>query len=372
MNASPPLDGAVHIAGAGIAVDAIAKSYGSAFMAVDGVSLTVHPGEFVSILGPSGSGKTTLLMMIAGFERPTSGRLVIGGKDMTDTRPEKRNLGMVFQRYALFPHMSVADNIAYPLKRRGVPRAEVRRRVDDALKLVSLDAYGSRMPASLSGGQQQRVAVARALVFQPPVMLMDEPLSALDKKLRDQMQLEIARLHRTVGVTIVYVTHDQEEALSLSDRVVVMNQGRIEQIGTPDELYDAPASPFVADFIGRTSFVSARCLAVDAQGARVRIGDKVDILMPSARCRGVDADQDVRLALRPEAVRLADGDEAQLSGILEGARFVGSSELAFVRLPGGELLQVQTDPGTSRHLPAGSRVGVALDATRATAFPERS
>ncbi|MCC4595393.1 ABC transporter ATP-binding protein [Xanthomonas campestris pv. phormiicola] len=358
------------IAGAGVAVEAIKKSYGPFVTAVDDVSLTVKPGEFVSILGPSGSGKTTLLMMIAGFEKPTSGRLIIGDQDMTHTRPEKRGLGMVFQRYALFPHMSVADNIAYPLKRRGVDRAEIRQRVEEALKLISLDGLGTRMPTALSGGQQQRVAVARALVSQPPVMLMDEPLSALDKKLRDQMQLEIMRLHRTVGVTIIYVTHDQEEALSLSDRIVVMNRGRIEQVGTPDELYDEPASPFVADFIGRTSFLIATCLALEGTDARIRLHDEADVIVPLNRCRDIEAGASVRIALRPEALRLAVDGTAQLLGTLEGSRFVGSSELAFIRLANGELLQVQAEPGACRKLQVGSSVGIVLDASRASVFRE--
>ncbi|RWX81433.1 ABC transporter ATP-binding protein [Neorhizobium lilium] len=358
------------VAGAGVAVESIRKSYGTVVTAVDDVSLKVKPGEFVSILGPSGSGKTTLLMMIAGFERPTSGRLIIGDQDMTYTRPEKRGLGMVFQRYALFPHMSVADNIAYPLKRRGVSRAEIRQRVEAALKLISLDGLGTRMPTALSGGQQQRVAVARALVSQPPVMLMDEPLSALDKKLRDQMQLEIMRLHRTVGVTIIYVTHDQEEALSLSDRIVVMNRGRIEQVGTPDELYDEPASAFVADFIGRTSFLAATCLAVEGSNARMRVNDATEVIVPVSRCRDIVVGARVRIAVRPEALKLAVVGSAQLSGTLEGSRFVGSSELAFVRIANGELLQVQTEPGVSRKLQAGSPVGIMFDASRVSVFRE--
>ncbi|RVD68567.1 ATP-binding cassette domain-containing protein, partial [Mesorhizobium sp. M4A.F.Ca.ET.029.04.2.1] len=208
--------------GEGVTVRRLAKRYGSV-TAVEDVSVDVKPGEFLSLLGPSGSGKTTLLMMIAGFELPTAGLIEIGATDITHVAPNKRNVGMVFQKYALFPHMSVSANVAFPLRMRKMDRAQIKRRVSEALAMVQLDDYGSRMPSQLSGGQQQRVALARALVFEPPVLLMDEPLGALDKKLREQLQIEIKTLQQRLGVTVIYVTHDQEEALTMSDRIAVMD-----------------------------------------------------------------------------------------------------------------------------------------------------
>jgi putative spermidine/putrescine transport system ATP-binding protein len=215
------------------------KTY-SNVVAVDDVSLTVHQGEFLTLLGPSGSGKTTTLMMIAGFVEPTGGSIVLGGRSLTRLPPHKRDIGMVFQHYALFPHLTVAANIAFPLEMRGMRKAEVERRVQAALDLVQLPDFGARYPRELSGGQQQRIALARAIVFEPSLLLMDEPLGALDKKLREHMQLEIKKIHHDLGVTVIYVTHDQEEALVMSDRIAVFNHGSIEQLGSPSDLYDRP------------------------------------------------------------------------------------------------------------------------------------
>src|SRR6266567_8624280 len=254
-----------------VAVRDLSKSYGPA-TAVSGVSINVRAGEFLSLLGPSGSGKTTLLMMIAGFEAPTAGAIHIDDRDITELAPNKRNIGMVFQRYALFPHMSVADNIAFPLRMRRTPKAEIRRRVEAALALVQLEEYGGRLPSQLSGGQQQRIAVARALVFEPPVLLMDEPLGALDKNLREQMQIEIKRIQQSLGVTVIYVTHDQEEALTMSDRIAVMRNGCLEQIGSPTELYDNPATSFVADFVGKTNFLEGVCHSCNGIGVEFGLG----------------------------------------------------------------------------------------------------
>jgi putative spermidine/putrescine transport system ATP-binding protein len=231
----------------------VTKRYGTGPLAIDALDLVVRPGEFLTLLGPSGSGKTTALNLLAGFQTPTSGKILVDGKDISMLPPHKRNIGVVFQHYALFPHMTVRENIGYSLRQRRVPRAEAARRVDEVLRMVAIEPYADRLPRQLSGGQQQRVAVARALVFQPRLLLMDEPLGALDKKLRESVQLELKRIHRELGVTVVFVTHDQEEALVMSDRIAVFESGRIQQIGTAKELYDEPLSQFVAQFLGESN-----------------------------------------------------------------------------------------------------------------------
>jgi putative spermidine/putrescine transport system ATP-binding protein len=238
----------------GITISGVSKVYpGPARPAVDDVSLTIAPGEFMTFLGPSGSGKTTMLSMIAGFTTLSAGSIRIDGQDVSRVKPHRRNLGVVFQQYALFPHMSVYRNIAYPLQQRKLPKAEIAARVAEVIELVHLEAFADRLPAQLSGGQQQRVALARAVVYQPRALLMDEPLGALDKKLRDQLQGEIARMHRELGMTFIFVTHDQHEALTLSDRIAVFNEGSIEQVGTPAELYEQPRTLFVAQFLGESN-----------------------------------------------------------------------------------------------------------------------
>ena len=231
----------------------VAKRYGAGPTAIESLDLTIRRGEFITLLGPSGSGKTTALNLLAGFQEPTSGQILIDGEDVSRLPPHKRNIGLVFQHYALFPHMTVRENIAYPLKQRRVPKAEMARRVDDVLRMVSLEIFADRLPRQLSGGQQQRVAVARAIVFEPRLLLMDEPLGALDRKLRESVQLELKRIHRELGATVVFVTHDQEEALVMSDRIAVFNAGRIQQVGTAEELYDAPETQFVAQFLGESN-----------------------------------------------------------------------------------------------------------------------
>lgn len=243
--------------GASLDIVGVTKRY-SEVTAVDNVSLSIAPGEFVTFLGPSGSGKTTTLNMVAGFTSVTSGEISVNGKPLSHVPPYKRNLGMVFQHYALFPHMTVFENVAFPLRRRRVSKADVQARVKVALDQVKLQDFAHRYPAQLSGGQQQRVALARAIVFSPPVLLMDEPLGALDRKLRDELQLELRHLHKQLGLTFVFVTHDQEEALTLSDRVAVFNEGRIEQIGSPEQLYDRPHSRFVARFIGESNLIDGK------------------------------------------------------------------------------------------------------------------
>ena len=279
-----------------LSLNDLVKSYDGRTNAVDGVSLDVRKGEFVTFLGPSGSGKTTTLMMVAGFETPTSGRILLNGRDIAPVPPFDRNIGMVFQNYALFPHMSAAENIAFPLRMRKLPKAEIARRVDDVLALVNLGNFGAKLPREMSGGQQQRVALARAIVFEPDVLLLDEPLGALDKNLREHMQMEIKRIHRETGMTMIYVTHDQTEAMTMSDRVAVFNKGVIEQIAPPLEVYARPVSRFVGAFIGDNNFFAGRCekpglFAAEGLGA-VRVSAEED------------AGKDMVLLVRPEAVRL--------------------------------------------------------------------
>jgi putative spermidine/putrescine transport system ATP-binding protein len=273
----------------------LVKSYDGRHNAVDRIDLSIQAGEFVSFLGPSGSGKTTTLMMIAGFEQPSSGHIAMDGAPIERIAPYERNIGMVFQNYALFPHMSVNDNVAFPLRIRRRPKDEIAQRVRRTLDMVGLSAFGARFPAELSGGQQQRVALARALVFEPGVVLLDEPLGALDKSLREQMQVELKRMHRNLGVTMIYVTHDQTEAMTMSDRIAVFNAGRIEHVGSPTEIYFRPRSRFVASFIGDSNLIEGR---VTGDGA-VEVADFGRIalergdLTPGSR---------VLLLLRPESI----------------------------------------------------------------------
>jgi len=259
-------------------------------LAVDDLSLEVHPGEFFALLGPSGSGKTTCLRMVAGFEQPTAGTVWLAGRDVTQVAPFQREVNTVFQDYALFPHMTVDDNVAYGLRVRKVSKAERRERVQEALRTVRLEGYGDRRPAQLSGGQRQRVALARALVNRPKVLLLDEPLGALDRKLREQMQLELKSLQRELGITFVFVTHDQDEALTMSDRIAVFKAGKVEQVGSPEDVYDRPATPFVADFIGTTNF---------AEGAA------------AVALFGTEGPY----ALRPERLQLLDGEHSPGPGM---------------------------------------------------------
>jgi spermidine/putrescine ABC transporter ATP-binding subunit len=290
--------------GATVSLRELHKDFGQVG-AVRDVSLEVGAGEFLTLLGPSGSGKSTTLMMIAGFETPSAGDILIDGKSVVAVSPHRRNIGMVFQNYALFPHLTVAANIGFPLKQRGIARAERDRMVRDALDLVRLPGYGDRFPRQLSGGQQQRVALARAIVFKPRLLLMDEPLGALDKQLRESLQLEMRRLHADLGITFLYVTHDQEEALTMSDRIAVMNEGRIAQIGRPEDLYDRPCSRFVASFLGESNFLPG--IVRGFQGDDIVIaecgGTMIQAVAPSHPACGAT----VMLTMRPERMRFADG-----------------------------------------------------------------
>ena len=263
-----------------LVLEGLGKSYG-AVTAVEGLDLAVERGEFVSLLGPSGCGKTTTLQMIAGFVPVDRGRILLDGGDLAAVAPNRRGLGIVFQSYALFPHMTVAENIAFGLEMRGIAKAEREQRTLEAMALVGLKGFAERYPRRMSGGQQQRVALARALVYDPPVLLMDEPLSALDKKLREEIQFEIRRIHQETGVTILYVTHDQEEALRLSDRIAVFSQGEIDQIGTGPELYSDPATRFVAGFIGDSNFIDADVVASNAGKAQLSLPGGVMVEMPA-------------------------------------------------------------------------------------------
>ena len=292
---------------ADLALCGIVRRFGDV-VALAGVDLTVHPGELVTILGPSGSGKTTLLKIIAGFELPDEGSVRLKGDDITFATPAERGIGMVFQNYALFPHLTVEQNVAFPLEMRRVPRARIRERVAAMLQLVELGSLGARLPRELSGGQQQRVALARSVVFDPGLLLLDEPFGALDRKLREQMQLEVKRLQRRLGLTALFVTHDQEEALLLSDRIAVMNRGRIEQLGTPEEIYAHPVNWFVADFIGESNLFRGRLVTDEAgNGFALMEGGARIAVPPSAFAPG----SDVGALVRPERPRLlADGQRA--------------------------------------------------------------
>jgi putative spermidine/putrescine transport system ATP-binding protein len=344
-----------------IEISGLRKDYGSV-VALHDTELSVPTGEFLTLLGPSGSGKTTLLNLIAGMAAPTRGRIVINGRDVTDVPAEKRGLGMVFQNYALMPHMTVSENIAFPLEIRKLPREEIRRRVAEVLELVRLPHVGERKPKELSGGQQQRISIARCIVYKPDLILMDEPLGALDKKLREQMQLEIRRIHTELGITMLYVTHDQEEALNMSDRIMLMNAGQVEQIGTPHELYFEPHTQFAADFIGASTLLDATVVAT-GETALLRLSESESCHVRLHEPASVGTTG--KLLLRPEALRLVQGGQApaghnSLQGRLTNTLVTGATSKHFVALDNGATVAVQelTDPSTTR-LEPGLRVQVS-------------
>ncbi len=288
--------------GAFVRFVAVQKSYDGETLVVKNLNLDIEKGEFITLLGPSGSGKTTCLMMLAGFETTTHGDIILDGKPINNVAPHKRNIGMVFQNYALFPHMTVRENLAFPLQVRGMGRAEIDERVARALEMVELPDFGNRKPGQLSGGQQQRVAVARALVFEPSLVLMDEPLGALDKQLREQMQFEIKHIHENLGVTIVYVTHDQSEALTMSNRIAVFNDGVIQQLAEPADLYERPENAFVAQFIGENNRLVGVVEEIDGERCKVRVGEHgiIEALAVNVHARG----DRTMLSLRPERVMI--------------------------------------------------------------------
>ena len=317
-----------------ITIRGMTKTYGDVH-ALNEVDLDVKSGEFLTLLGPSGSGKTTLLMVLAGFTRPDHGSLKFGKTEVIRTPPHKRGVGMVFQNYALFPHMTVAENIAYPLKIRRLSQAEIAPRVEGALETVQLGGYGDRRIGQLSGGQKQRVALARAIVFEPRILLMDEPLSALDKKLRDRMQIELRHLHEKLGLTTVYVTHDQREALTMSDRIAVINYGKLMQLGTPIEIYDHPANRFVADFIGESAFLPA-----------MRDGEKITYAGRALAVEETPGGSDELLVmLRPERLQLMNGEASpdinRFPASVEDVVYQGDSFLLYARLEDGTVLSLR-------------------------------
>jgi ABC-type Fe3+/spermidine/putrescine transport system ATPase subunit len=327
---------------------------------VRGVDLTVAPGEFIALLGPSGCGKTTVLRMIAGLIEPSGGQVLIDGRDVTPLPAHRRKLGLVFQSYALFPHLSVFDNVAFGLRRQGVRGEDLRRRVDEALALVRLAPLAGRLPRQLSGGQQQRVALARSVAPRPSILLLDEPLSNLDAALRDEMQFEIKRLQRELKITSLFVTHDQAEALSMSDRVCVLDQGVVQQIGAPDEIYRKPANAFVAGFIGRSNRLRGRIDACDSGGTRVRLAGGATLLSAERRD---PVGADVEVIVRRQAVRVtADGSAAGLPATMVMRSFSGERIERVVRLEGGAELIAECDVGSHQDdPPVGAPVRVAID-----------
>ena len=343
------------MASSNLTIAGLAKRYGSV-VALAATDLEVAAGEFLTLLGPSGSGKTTLLSLIAGLAQPDSGRLLIGTDDVTTVPPYERDIGMVFQNYALFPHMSVAENIAFPLKMRKLDSASAHRRTMEALEMVRLPDVAQRLPRELSGGQQQRIALARCLVYRPAVILMDEPLGALDKKLRDQMQLEIKRIHRELGTTIIYVTHDQEEAMTMSDRICLMNGGRIEQLGTPSALYFRPHTLFVADFLGESNLFDAVITTVAA--------DQLIVTLASARASAPAIGSVAGLAVGDRVTLMVRPQNLELSRDAGAAGYFGAT-LADIVITGG-LTKLYLDSGV-----AGVAMIVSAQPTRSAAVPHK-
>lgn len=342
-----------------VLAEKISKKYDEV-TALDAVDLAVMPGELVTILGPSGSGKTTLLQIICGLVTPTNGRLFIDERDETHTPVHRRDIGLVFQSYALFPHLTVAENVAFPLQMRKMTELTIRTKVFDALEMVGLEALSDRMPSALSGGQQQRVALARCFVYQPSVILMDEPLGALDRKLRESMQIEIKRLHRDTGATIIFVTHDQEEALALSDRVCVMNEARIEQLGTPQEIYERPRSIFTADFVGISNILRGR---VENRN-RLATSDGSFPLPPDA----IVAGQEGALAIRPEHLTVNAGGDSTVFGTVVETVYGGSETRLLVSLPSGQIFTVR-QPAGSAPITIGNKVQLGWQAPKSVFLP---
>jgi putative spermidine/putrescine transport system ATP-binding protein len=347
-----------------IVFEGVQKSYGES-VALHSTDLVVREGEFLSLLGPSGSGKSTILNIIAGAVAPTHGRILLDGKDVSSVPPRERGLGMVFQNYALLPHLNVFDNVAFPLRIRGLDKNEISMRVRNALERVGLTGYEKRRPREMSGGQQQRVGIARCIVYSPSVILMDEPLGALDKKLRDQLQGEIKRLHRDLGTTLVYVTHDQEEALNLSDRVCLMNGGRIAQIGTPDELYFEPESQFVADFVGESNLIDAIIESAEV----VRLGDGTMLAVRGNH--GHPTGAKVKVLIRPEKVSVVDefsdvtrgNDINRLCGSVSQVSFIGGMTRLELTLPSGGTFLVKTlSSRSAERAPQGRQLSVQWSA----------
>jgi spermidine/putrescine transport system ATP-binding protein len=358
------------VSGGNVKLESLTKRFDDV-LAVDDISLEVRPGEFFSLLGPSGCGKTTTLRMVAGFEPPTAGKILLDGVDVGASPPHRRNVNTVFQSYALFPFLTVAENVAFGMKYRSVSKAERTERVAEALGLVQLSGYEKRRPNQLSGGQQQRVALARALVLRPSVLLLDEPLGALDAKLRRTLQVELGALQEQVGITFLYVTHDQEEALTMSDRLAVMNHGRIAQVGTPEEVYNEPADAYVADFLGVSNLMDARVKPGDNGGpCRVMLGDFV----LEAEAGRLDAKGDVKVAIRPERVNLHSYESTganRVPGMVERLVFLGSTTHVYVRLATGSPLQaLLRNDGQALPFSQGTPVSIQLPADALRVLPD--
>jgi spermidine/putrescine transport system ATP-binding protein len=339
--------------------------------AVAGINLDMPSGEFFSLLGPSGCGKTTTLRMIAGFERPDEGQILLDGVDMAQTPPHKRNVNTVFQNYALFPHLTVAENVGFGLRYKDVSKQEAKKKVADALALVRLEGFERRRPSQLSGGQQQRVALARALVLNPAVLLLDEPLGALDAKLRKALQIELKALQEEIGITFVYVTHDQEEALTMSDRLAVMSNGRVEQVGTPSEVYEEPRTAYVADFLGVSNLMDGRCDGADPAGrARLRLGE-FELLAARGE---TDLRGDVKATIRPERIRLephGSAGENRVPGMIERVVYVGSTLQVIVHLASGQTLQAWVhNEGEALPYEQGTPVSVHLPVDALRVLPD--
>ena len=331
-------------------------------VAVDGINVEIPGGEFFSLLGPSGCGKTTTLRLIAGFERPTSGHVVLDGRDVAYTAAHKRNVNTVFQSYALFPHLDVSENVAFGLRFKDVSKTERKKMVGDALALVQLEGLEKRKPGHLSGGQQQRVALARALILNPSVLLLDEPLGALDAKLRKALQIELKALQEQVGITFIYVTHDQEEALTMSDRIAVMSAGHVEQVGPPKTVYEEPATAYVADFLGVSNLMNARAHGPSSGTCRVTMGD-----FEFAAAKGaIETSGDVKVTIRPERVRVDDhgtAGENRIPGMIERTVYLGSATQLIVNLAHGDTLQALVqNQGDALSFQQGSPVSVGLPA----------
>ena len=349
--------------GVAIQIDNVTKAYGKNIV-IQGLSAEIQPGEFFTLLGPSGCGKTTLLRMIIGFNSIEGGEIRVDGKVINQIPTNRRNMGMVFQNYAVFPHMSVRDNVAYGLKTRRVPKAERYKRADEILKLVKIDDYADRMPTQLSGGQQQRVALARAIVIQPEVLLMDEPLSNLDAKLRVEMRNVIKRIQRQVGITTVYVTHDQEEALAISDRIAVMHGGVIQQIGTPKHIYQRPANEFVSSFIGLSNFVDA-----ENENGTLDFGCGYRVPMTTLR---PDAGRKVCVAVRPEEFLIRSAEEPGIPATVRSSVFLGMTQHYFLTLGEEKEIEVVVPSDRSDLIPDGEKVSLQIVADKVNVFDGES
>ncbi|HTK13372.1 MAG TPA: ABC transporter ATP-binding protein [Xanthobacteraceae bacterium] len=355
-----------------VTINNVSKSYGakSDVPAVSDLNLNIRDNSFVTLLGPSGCGKTTTLRLIAGYMSPDTGTIHVGDKLVSSKDkvilPEHRGMGMVFQNYAVWPHKTVFENVVFGLRIRKVPTAKAREMVDTTLALVGLTGYEKRFPSELSGGQQQRVALARSIVVEPEILLLDEPLSNLDAKLREHMRTELKQIQRRTGITFIYVTHDQAEALALSDHIAVINNGKLQQFGTPEEVYSRPANRVVADFMGNVNLVRARIMS-NANGKNtIRIGDSLDIETPEAAAKGLSTQGDVDIAVRPEDIMLSGSGTTAANATVKDRTFLGNFNEYYVAIAGGPVMRVQTHP--KQVFEVGSAVGITVDGSHVSVF----